>query len=333
MVENETSHVDRPAGVIGAGLMGSGIAALMCAAGMQVRVFDIDRFRLSQLLPEIETIVRELEEHGLAEGGAAGDAKRRIVLAEDFGSFHDCDLVLEAVVENAQVKRDLYAALEESVPPSTIIASNTSNIVPSKLVPGMKNPERFIVAHFWNPPYAVPLVEVVPAAETAESTVERTVAWVKRIGNEPVVLKKEVAGFIGNRLQYALLREALWLVQRGIASPEEIDHVMTLSLGRRYAVVGPFGTADLGGLDTFLTISQQLMPELASDLAPLEVMKNAVASGHVGVRAGRGLLEWPEERSAAILTQRKEELLGRRYKETRGRVSHYRTDVGVQKSR
>jgi 3-hydroxybutyryl-CoA dehydrogenase len=143
---------------------------------------------------------------------------------------------------------------------------------------------------------------------------------VKRIGNEPVVLKKEVPGFVGNRLQYALLREALWLVQHGIASPEEIDHVMTLSLGRRYAVVGPLGTADLGGLDTFLTISQQLMPDLASDLSPLEVMKKAVANGHVGVRAGRGLLEWSEERSAATLTRRKEELLRRRYQETKGRA-------------
>jgi 3-hydroxybutyryl-CoA dehydrogenase len=318
VVGNETGHVDRAAGVIGAGLMGSGIAALMCAAAMEVRVFDIDRVRLSQLLPQVETIVRDLEEYGLAEKGSAARAKRHLVLAEGLEGFRDCDLVLEAVIENAQVKRDLYAALEETVPPGTIIASNTSNIVPSRLVPGMKNPERFIVSHFWNPAYAVPLVEVVPAPETAESTVERTVAWVKRIGNEPVVLKKEVTGFIGNRLQYAMLREALWLVQRGIASPEEIDHVITLSLGRRYAVVGPFGTADLGGLDTFLTISQQLMPDLASDLAPLEVMKKAVANGHVGVRAGKGLLDWPEERSAAILARRKEELLRRRYQETKG---------------
>jgi len=319
-VEDDIGPVDHPAGVIGTGLMGSGIAALICAAGMEVRVFDIDRSRLAQLPAQVETIVRDLEEYGLAERGGADRVRRRLVLAEDLGSFGECDFVLEAVVEDAAVKRDLYAAVEEVVPPETIIASNTSNIVPSKLVSGTKNPERFVVAHFWNPPYAVPLVEVVPAPETSESTIERTVAWVKRIGNEPVVLKKEVTGFIGNRLQYALLREALWLVQRGIASPEEIDHVMTLSLGRRYAVVGPFGTADLGGLDTFLTISQQLMPDLASDLGPLEVMKKAVADGHVGVRTGRGLLDWPEERSATILARRKEELLRRRYAETKGRA-------------
>ena len=318
MVGNETGRADRTVGVIGSGLMGSGIAALICAAGMKVRVFDIDRSRLLQLLPQVEIVVRDLEEYGLAEEGAAVEAKQRLALAEDLGGFRECDFVVEAVVEDVAVKRDLYAALEDVVEPSTIIASNTSNIVPSRLVPGMKKPGRFIVAHFWNPPYAVPLVEVVPAPETEAGTVERTVAWVKRIGNEPVVLKKEVTGFIGNRLQYALLREALWLVHHGIASPEEIDRVMTLSLGRRYAVVGPFGTADLGGLDTFLTISQQLMPDLAADIVPLEVMKAAVANGHVGVRAGKGLLEWPQERSAAILTRRKEELLRRRYKETKG---------------
>ena len=320
MVDNEADRVDRTFGVIGTGLMGSGIAALMCAEGMEVRVFDVDSSRLSELSPQVETIVSDLEEYGLAERGAAVRAKHHLVTAKDLEAFRECDFVLEAVVEDAEVKRRLYASLEEIVPPGTIIASNTSNIVPSRLVPGMRAPERFIVAHFWNPPYAVPLVEVVPAPETACSTVERTIAWVKRIGNEPVVLKKEVPGFVGNRLQYALLREALWLVQHGIASPEEIDHVMTLSLGRRYAVVGPLGTADLGGLDTFLTISQQLMPDLASDLSPLEVMKKAVANGHVGVRAGRGLLEWSEERSAATLTRRKEELLRRRYQETKGRA-------------
>ena len=159
-------------------------------------------------------------------------------------------------------------------------------------------------------------MEIVPAPQTNVQTIEQVVEWVKRIGNEPVLLEKEVAGFIGNRLQYALLREALWLVSQGVASAEEIDNVMTLSLGRRYAVTGPFATADLGGLDTFLTISRQLMPQLASNIAPLQVMEEAVAQGHVGVKSGRGLLEWSAARSAAVLQRRKQELLRRRHRET-----------------
>jgi 3-hydroxybutyryl-CoA dehydrogenase len=305
-----------PCGVVGAGLMGSGIAAMMCAVGMPVQVFDTDAARLAKVPANIEDIVKDLEEYRLAEAGAALRVKERLRLASDTRDFETCGLVVEAVVEDAQIKRELYAALEGVLRPDAIIASNTSNIIPSVLVQGMKHPERFIVAHFWNPPYAVPLVEIVPAPQTNVQTIERTVEWVKQIGNEPVLLKKEVAGFIGNRLQYALLREALWLVWQGIASAEEVDDVMTLSLGRRYAVTGPFATADLGGLDTFLTISRQLMPELASNILPLQIMEEAVARGHVGMKSGRGLLEWSAARSAAVLQRRKQELLRRRHRET-----------------
>lgn len=305
-----------PCGVVGAGLMGSGIAAMMCAVGMSVRVFDADAARLSKALTIIEGIVRDLEEYELAEAGAAARVKERLKPAEGPKDFESCDIVVEAIVEDAQIKRGLYATLESVLPPHAIIASNTSNIIPSVLVQGMTHPERFIVAHFWNPPYAVPLVEIVPASQTNSQTIERTMAWIRQLGNEPVRLKKEIAGFIGNRLQYALLREALWLVQQGIATAEEIDNVMTLSLGRRYAVTGPFATADLGGLDTFLMISRQLMPQLASDTSPLQIMEEAVARGHVGMKSGAGLLEWPTARSAAVLRRRTQELLRRRRSET-----------------
>ena len=303
-------------GVVGAGLMGSGIAAIMCAAGMPVQVFDTDAARLAKVPAKIEDILKDLEEYRLAEAGSALLVKERLKLVSDIREFEACGLLVEAIVEDEQIKRELYTALESVLRPDAIIASNTSNIIPSVLVQGMRHPERFIVAHFWNPPYAVPLVEIVPAPQTNVQTIEQAVEWVKRIGNEPVLLKKEVAGFIGNRLQYALLREALWLVSQGVASAEEIDNVMTLSLGRRYAVTGPFATADLGGLDTFLTISRQLMPQLASNLLPLQIMEEAVARGHVGMKSGRGLLEWSAARSAAVLQRRKQELLRRRHRET-----------------
>jgi 3-hydroxybutyryl-CoA dehydrogenase len=143
------------------------------------------------------------------------------------------------------------------------------------------------------------------------------VSLVKRIGNEPVVLNKEAAGFVGNRLQYALLREALWIVQQGIAVPEEVDRVMTLSLGRRYAVTGPFATADLGGLDTFFAISNQLMPQLASDNSPLEMMERIVSAGNTGSKSGRGFLDWPDERIRVVIKARNNALLQRRREERR----------------
>ena len=312
----ETDRDNNPRfGVIGTGLMGSGIAAMMCAADIPVRVLDADSERLAKLASSAEAIVKDLEEYGLASSGAAARVREQLKPTTEIRNFADCELILEAIVEDGQAKRELYSALEQVVRPGAVIATNTSNIVPSELVRDMRHPERFIVAHFWNPPYAVPLVEVVRAPETNAQTLEQTIAWVRQIGNEPVVLKKEVAGFIGNRLQYALLREALWLVREGIASPEEIDNVMTLSLGRRYAVVGPFATADLGGLDTFLMISQQLMPQLASDTTPLQVMKDTVSHGHVGIKSGKGLLDWPPARAALVLQRRKQELLRRRRSE------------------
>lgn len=302
-------------GVVGAGLMGSGIAALVCAAQLRVKVYDVDGAKLASLEGNVKAVVSELESYELVEPGTAARATDYLSIVDGYPDLSDCSSVIEAVVENPQVKKDVYAELEQYLAPDAVIATNTSNIVPSKLVDGMRFPQRFLVVHFWNPPHAVPLVEIVPHSTTATEVITRAVSLVARVGNEPVVLNKEMAGFVGNRLQYALLREALWIVQQGVASPEEVDRVMTSSLGRRYATVGPFATADLGGLDTFLTISKQLMPQLASDIEPLGLMERIVAEGNVGSKSGRGFFKWSDERrqhvsdtrNAALLRQRRSE--------------------------
>lgn len=302
-------------GIVGAGLMGGGIAALICAAGIPVKVYDVDKERLAQLHNRVQAIVAELEEYGLAESDTTAKWQDYFEIASGYSALSECEVIIEAVLEDLNVKKEVYALVEEHVNRKALIASNTSNIVPSDLVTGMKNPERFLVAHFWNPPHAIPLVEVVPHAKTNQETIAQAVSLVKRIGNDPVVLNKEVAGFVGNRLQYALLREALWLVQEGVTGPEEVDRVMTLSLGRRYATVGPFATADMGGLDTFFMISKQLMPRLASDSGPLQIMENIVSAGHTGTKSGRGFLDWPEERSKTVTKSRNSDLLRRRQRE------------------
>ena len=304
-------------GIVGTGLMGTGIAALICAAGVPVKAYDVNKEQLAELEGRVRTIVEELEAHGLSEPNVAAELADRLEVINGFSGFSDCVAVIEAVVEDAAVKREVYSLIEKHVGPGVLIATNTSNIVPSDLVTGMNNPERFLVIHFWNPPHAVPLVEVVPHSGTSKEIIARAVSLVKRIGNEPVVLNKEAAGFVGNRLQYALLREALWIVQQGIAGPEEVDRVMTLSLGRRYAVTGPFATADLGGLDTFFAISNQLMPQLASDNSPLEMMERIVSAGNTGSKSGRGFLDWPDERIRVVIKARNNALLQRRREERR----------------
>lgn len=299
-------------GVVGAGLMGAGIAALICASKIPVKVYDVDSSQLESLQGRIDSVVAELVRYELADNGADRYWSSYLNVIKSLSDFKDCSLVVEAVVEKEAVKKQVYEGLEGALAQDAIIASNTSNIVPSALVDGMREPERFLVAHFWNPPHAVPLVEIIPSEKTSPQVVDRTVTLIKRIGNEPVVLSKEVAGFVGNRLQYALLREALWIVEQGIATPEEVDRVMTLSLGRRYASVGPFATADLGGLDTFLMISKQLMPKLASGTECLDLMENIVAAGNTGSKSGQGFLTWSDSLRKETVVARNEDLLKRK---------------------
>jgi 3-hydroxybutyryl-CoA dehydrogenase len=202
--------------------------------------------------------------------------------------------------------------LETMVAEGVILASNTSGFMPSKLSEFLARPDRFIVAHFWNPPHAIPLIEVVPSQHTSAPVVERTIALLRESRAEPVLVEKEIPGFIGNRLQYAILREALAIVRSGAASPEAVDTVMKASLGRRYATVGPLETADLGGLDTFLTIASHLMPELAKDEDVLNLMRTRVEAGDTGLRSGKGFYPWPPERADEVIKRRNADLLRRR---------------------
>jgi 3-hydroxybutyryl-CoA dehydrogenase len=300
-------------GIVGAGLMGAAVVAMSCAAGQDVIIFEQDEAKRQRLGGVVDSIIAELHANGLAEGPSG-----KYETAATVNELSGCNFIFEAVFEDLAVKQSVYRQLEGVVRHDAIIGSNTSNIIPSALAASMKHPERLAVVHFWNPPYAVPLVEIVPHAQTTAAAVEMAKDWVTKLGNTPVVLQKEVAGFVGNRLQYAMLREALWIVQQGIATPEEIDDIVTLSLGRRYAVIGPLATADLGGLDTFLTISRQLMPQLANSLEPLQVMENAVDAGHLGAKSGAGLLPWPEEKLQATLQRRQTELMARRRSEKPG---------------
>jgi 3-hydroxybutyryl-CoA dehydrogenase len=287
--------------------MGAAVVAMSCAAGQNVKIFEQDEGKRQRLLGTVEGIVAELHSYGLAKGPTG-----KCETVTEMAKLSECNFIFEAVFEDLAVKQSVYRQLEEIVSAETIIGSNTSNIIPSALAAGMKHPERLLVVHFWNPPYAVPLVEIVPHAQTSVAAMQMSKDWVAALGNTPVVLKKEVAGFVGNRLQYAMLREALWLVQQGIATAEEIDDIVTLSLGRRYAVIGPLATADLGGLDTFLTISRQLMPQLANDQESLRIMEDAVSAGHLGAKTGAGLLPWPDEKLQATLRRRQTELMNRR---------------------
>ena len=305
------SPVFSTASVIGSGLMGTGIAAVFAAAKMKVTLVDTDHKRLNESRSRIQGIAAELLSAELIEDSPDAVAAR-VVCASDLAACKESDLILEAIFENLDAKHALYTQLEQIVSPSTIIGSNTSGLLPSALCRPFRHPERFLVIHFWNPPHAIPLVEVVPNPATRPEVTESVLQFLRSVKCDPVLVAKEIPGFIGNRLQYAVLREALAIVRSGAATPEAVDTAMKASLGPRYSVVGPIETADLGGLDTFFTIASYLMPLLAKDEDVLQLMKEKVAAGKTGLRSGEGFYSWPEERAAAVVARRNRALLQHR---------------------
>jgi 3-hydroxybutyryl-CoA dehydrogenase len=294
----------RTVGIIGGGLMGAGIAVQFAIAGNEVRLLEVSRERRAAIPAAIDGILQELRAAHAIDMASALAATKRIELVDAMPSLASASLVIEAIPEILSAKRELYRELETIVAPDAIVASNTSGLMPDALSEGLMRPERFLITHFWNPPHAIPLVEVVPASRTDPRVIEETVAALRAMGCEPVVLRKAVPGFIGNRIQFAILREALHLVHTGVADPETIDTVVKSSLGRRYGIVGPFEAADLGGLETFLRVAANLLPELGTDASGLEILRAHLARGEKGAAGGQGFYRWTDERRAAVREKR-----------------------------
>ncbi|WP_244207440.1 3-hydroxyacyl-CoA dehydrogenase family protein [Paraburkholderia fungorum] len=286
--------------------MGVGIATQSALHGHRTIVHDVDPARLASVAPKAEAVLDELIDCGRIDHGAKHAALARIETHAQLDVMASAQFVIEAIPEVLELKHRLYASLTGLMADDAILASNTSGFPPDQLVAPLRAKERFLIAHFWNPPHMIPLVEVVPGTATAPEVTERTAALMSAIGMEPVVLAKAIPGFVGNRLQFAVLREALNIVRSGAATPDVVDRVMKASLGRRWGIVGPFEGADMGGLDTFLDISTHLMPELAKDEDVLDLLRAQVNAGRVGVRSGAGFCEWDDAHLARVKAGRKQ---------------------------
>ncbi|MFM0418665.1 3-hydroxyacyl-CoA dehydrogenase family protein [Paraburkholderia aromaticivorans] len=295
------SGVDKAViGVVGTGLMGVGIATQSALHGHRTIVHDVDSARLASVASKAEAVLDELIDAGRIDQAARQAALARIETHAHLDVMASAQFVIEAIPEVLELKHRLYAALTELLSDDAILASNTSGFPPDQLVTPLRAKERFVIAHFWNPPHMIPLVEVVPGTATAPEVTQQTAALMSAIGMEPVVLAKAIPGFVGNRLQFAVLREALNIVRSGAATPDVVDRVMKASLGRRWGIVGPLEGADMGGLDTFLDISTHLMPELAKDEDVLDLLREQVDAGRVGVRSGAGFYEWDDAHLAQV---------------------------------
>ncbi|MBN3814166.1 3-hydroxyacyl-CoA dehydrogenase family protein [Paraburkholderia sp. Ac-20347] len=299
------------AGVVGSGLMGVGIATQCALHGLRTIVHDVDAARLAGVTAKAEAVLDELIDAGRIDADTRAAALARIETSASLDVMAHAQFVFEAVPEVLELKHRLYAQLGAVLAPDAILASNTSGFEPDLLASALPAPERFVIAHFWNPPHMIPLVEVVPGSATRADVTARTESLMSAIGMEPVVLAKSIPGFVGNRLQFAVLREALNIVRSGAASAEVVDRVMKASLGRRWGIVGPFEGADMGGLDTFVDISSHLMPELAKDEGVIDLLREKVAAGRVGVRSGAGFYDWDEARLAHVKAARRKLIAGR----------------------
>jgi 3-hydroxybutyryl-CoA dehydrogenase len=280
-------------GVLGAGLMGSGIAAVFAAADARVRVFDPDAEALAGLRPRIEA---DLAARGLASGAAD--------LVEPVDSLEEAadgaDLVIEAAPEDLALKRQLFAALDAAAPATAILATNSSAISTGEIASAATRPERVVGTHWWNPPGLVDLVEVIEAEATSAATVVWTIAILRAVGKAPVHVRRDLPGFVGNRLQHALRREALGLIDAGVCSPAELDAVARTVIAPRLAALGLVAQADLEGLDAVAAMQAALDPHLESGGEPARGLRTRVAFGQLGAKSGRGYLDWNAERHISI---------------------------------
>lgn len=282
--------------VIGAGLMGHGIGQVFACAGHAVVVTDPDEAVLGVALARVE---RNLRDERI---DPAPILARMSVEACLDTAVAEADLVIEAVPEQLALKQELFARLAQAAPRHAILASNTSVIPITRI--GEHLPEgarsRLVGTHWWNPPHLVPLVEVVRTAFTSPAVFEATFAWLAAVGKRPVKVQRDVAGFIGNRLQHALWREAIGLVEDGVCDAEAIDLVVKNSFGMRMPVLGPLENADLVGLELTRAVHQVLFPELKSDKAPSPMLDRLIAAGHAGMKSGQGLRRWTASEAAAV---------------------------------
>jgi 3-hydroxybutyryl-CoA dehydrogenase len=289
--------------VVGAGLMGHGIAQVFAVAGHSVSIYD----PVADVLGRVPARVRD----NLQALGLDVSALERIALQSTLpAAAAGADVVFEAALEDLPLKQELFAQLAACTRPDCILASNTSVISIGEIGARVPNPDRVLGTHWWNPPYLIPLVEVVRAPATDPACIERMMELLRRVGKLPVHVKRDVPGFVGNRLQHALWREAISIVSSGICDAETVDLVVKNSFGMRLPVLGPLENADLIGLDLALAVHRYLFPHIENSGSPDPLLEEHVREKNLGMKSGRGFYEWTPE-SAQRVRQKLTEYLNK----------------------
>ena len=286
--------------VMGTGTMGPGMGAVLARAGMQVTLYDTSAEQLDKAKAGYDLAWGVLDrlETPVVEGGSVAYVS---TVAE---ALAGAEFVIEAIPENLELKQRVYAEYEQHVGPEVILASNTSGIPATKIAANLQHPERVVVMHWSNPPHLIPMIEVVPGEKTNQATIDATTAVIEDIGYYTCLLKKEVPGFVENRVLYAIMRECLALVDEGVVGLEELDLNVKWGIGYKLAVIPPMHLLDMAGMDIYTAVASYLNPDLsnASEVSP--TIKDLVAQGRLGMKTKGGLFDYTDEEVAQLRAQR-----------------------------
>jgi 3-hydroxybutyryl-CoA dehydrogenase len=313
MTESEISRV----AIVGAGQMGPGIAVSTTLAGYPTTLIARSAESAARGRAGYEKALAFLVENAAATVEEAAAATARLSTTTEMPAAAACDLVIESIVEHLPTKQQFFRELDDLCPPNVILATNTSGLRISDIAAHMARPERAVTTHFWNPGHLMPLVEVIQGERTSEETVQRAYRFLLRCGKRPVIGRKDLPGQICNRLQQALIREAIYMVQEGIASPEDVETALKAGSGLRWPVYGPLEHADVVGTKLSLAVQATVLPSLCNATEPAQLLKDMLEAGDLGVRSGKGFHDWTV-RSANDLIRTRDHWLVERMKEARG---------------
>ncbi len=296
--------------VAGTGTMGPGIAQVLAQHGVGVRIYDIEKEQLQKARETIKRNVTLMRDAGFISGNDVNRVLSQVQETHDLKTAVDgVDLVIEAIPEVLDLKTVILSELDAMCAEETILASNTSGLSITTLAKATRRPGKVVGMHWWNPPIIIPVIEIIRGESTDDATVQTVTHLVKRIHKVPVLVKKDVPGFLGNRLQYALMREAIALLNEGVASAEDIDTMIKAGIGFKFPVMGPLETIDMAGLDLYHRVSQYLYKNLDSASSPPPMIEEKVKNSELGLKTGKGFYDYSGVDVNDLMGQRISKLL------------------------
>jgi 3-hydroxybutyryl-CoA dehydrogenase len=311
--------------IVGTGMIGPGVAAVTALAGLRTTLVGRRSERTEAAIQRSRQFSQQLVDHGLASPPAGERALTLLTGTQNLkAAASGADFVIEAIVEDLEAKRKLFCTLEEYMHEETLITSTTSGLSITAIAQSMQYPERATTSHCWFPAHLMPLVEVVMGERTSEETAQAVVKFWRNCGKEPVLVRKDMRGQLANRVFQAVLREAIYIVQAGLASAEDIDTAIKTSFGLRFPVWGPLEHLDAVGLDLALAVQEYVLPGLDNRPEPPDLLRQKVGRGDLGVRTGKGFYDWNQRDADSAAARRDQFIIEvlKSWKQEKGSQTH-----------